>query len=123
MRAGLIGDGGSDRALLPILRWLLGRVTPIETRVEWIDTTLFMSSTRGLAERVTATARLGQWDLLFIHRDAEGQNPQLRHEEISEAAAGKAHVAVVPIRMSEAWLLFDEEAIREEIEDALNPSR
>ena len=57
--------------------------------------------------------------MLFVHRDAEKQAPSLRHEEIRDAveAAAKERnpipaVAVVPVRMLEAWLLIDESAIR-----------
>ncbi len=58
-------------------------------------------------------------DLLFIHRDAEGEIPDIRYEEINNAVISFAeqyektpHVCVVPVRMTEAWLLFDIKAIR-----------
>jgi hypothetical protein len=54
-------------------------------------------------------------DLLFIHRDAENQSFKKRKKEIADALAGLTNppsVCVVPVRMSEAWLLFDERAIR-----------
>jgi hypothetical protein len=52
-------------------------------------------------------------ELLFVHRDAEGQDPNHRYKEICDAAAAICpHVAVVPIRMQEAWLLHDEIALR-----------
>jgi hypothetical protein len=57
--------------------------------------------------------------LLFVHRDAERENPIVRHAEIraavEELAGGRIQipaVAVVPVRMLEAWLLFNEQAIR-----------
>ena len=61
-------------------------------------------------------------DLLFVHRDAEGVPHRSRVEEIEiamqevravhEGAGLPPHVVVVPVRMTEAWLLFDEAAIR-----------
>ncbi|MBL8231577.1 MAG: hypothetical protein JNL98_23980 [Bryobacterales bacterium] len=53
-------------------------------------------------------------DALFVHRDAEGFPSSLRREEIAAAARGipTLHVPVVPVRMTEAWLLADEQAIR-----------
>jgi len=57
-------------------------------------------------------------DCLFIHRDAEREPPEHRRREIQKAVESlggnkpETHVCVVPIRMSEAWLLFDEQAIR-----------
>jgi hypothetical protein len=56
-------------------------------------------------------------DLLFVHRDAEKEPAERRYAEICEAvgslkAAPPAWVGVVPIRMTEAWLLIDDHAIR-----------
>lgn len=60
-------------------------------------------------------------DLLFVHRDAEKENQPLvkRTEEIEEAKVlladkcdFKVTIPVIPIRMTEAWLLIDENAIR-----------
>lgn len=48
--------------------------------------------------------------MLFVHRDAEAQDPELRHREIPDV--GLALVRVVPVRMTEAWLLFAEAPIR-----------
>ncbi len=55
-------------------------------------------------------------DVLFVHRDAEKEPKERRLKEI-RAAAGTAgfppFVPVVPVRMTEAWLLIDETAIRQ----------
>ncbi|MEO1341499.1 MAG: hypothetical protein AAFV28_10255, partial [Cyanobacteria bacterium J06635_13] len=56
-------------------------------------------------------------NLLFVHRDAEKELLQVRIAEI-ECAVKTAGITdcpivyVIPIRMLEAWLLFDESAIR-----------
>jgi hypothetical protein len=72
-----------------------------------------------LAERIGKAIELFPCDALFIHRDAEREDPHTRHTEIRAAyeaaiAAGCSlpAVAIVPVRMLEAWLLFDERAIR-----------
>lgn len=56
------------------------------------------------------------FDIVFVHRDSEGGDPSPRYSEVTSAASatftGPA-VAVVPVRMTEAWLLLDEEAIRQ----------
>jgi len=55
--------------------------------------------------------------VLFIHRDAD-QQPRLRRvEEILKAKARSKQrttpsICVVPVRMTEAWLLGDEDALR-----------
>jgi hypothetical protein len=58
--------------------------------------------------------------LLFVHRDAETASLDVRLNEIKEAvlyASVKNEtstvVCVVPVRMTEAWLLFDIGAIRQ----------
>jgi len=112
MIAGLLADGTSDKALLPILRWMLACTSPVEARVEWIDTTGFGQPTSSLGERVKLARIICPCDLLFVHRDAEKQPPQKRYEEIQQAVKDQLYVAVVPVRMTEAWLLIDVEAIR-----------
>lgn len=56
------------------------------------------------------------FDLVIVHRDAEGQNPQVRRDEVFSGVASIREqlpaLAIVPVRMTEAWLLVDEEAIR-----------
>jgi hypothetical protein len=54
---------------------------------------------------------------LFIHRDAEKLSWEARYKEIEDALAALPNalppvVCVIPVRMQEAWLLFDERAIR-----------
>jgi hypothetical protein len=54
--------------------------------------------------------------ILFVHRDADREAISERHSEVARAYAvlspATPTVAVVPVRMTEAWLLFDESAIR-----------
>ncbi|WP_211216365.1 DUF4276 family protein [Longispora albida] len=56
-------------------------------------------------------------DVLVVHRDADNAGPAPRRQEIAEASAQSAPEAavipVVPVRMTEAWLLLDEAAIRQ----------
>jgi hypothetical protein len=59
-------------------------------------------------------------DVLFIHRDAEKEGIETRDAEIragveNAMASGckVPAVAIVPVRMTEAWLLFNETAIRQ----------
>lgn len=57
-------------------------------------------------------------DVLFIHRDAEKESLTIRQQQIDQwvtdtFAEPPAYVRVVPVRMTEAWLLLTESAIRE----------
>ena len=55
-------------------------------------------------------------NLLFVHRDAERVDREVRRREIPW---NDRVVAVIPVRMTEAWLLVDETALRKA---AGNPS-
>lgn len=120
IRYTLISDGSSDRALLPILTWALrekGGVMRI--REEWADLRRLPNPPKTLRDRILIAIDLFPCDLLFIHRDAEGEDPKTRYKEIGNAIREATKrgfqapaVCVVPVRMTEAWLLFDELAIR-----------
>jgi len=109
----LVADGSSDAVLLPILTWSLKRrhVTPVIAQRADFGRMPRQPSTEA---RLRAVLDLYPCDVLFVHRDAEGQAPELRREEIADALrfARVTHIPVVPVRMTEAWLLADEAAIR-----------
>ncbi|NOY79970.1 MAG: hypothetical protein GXP31_03090 [Kiritimatiellaeota bacterium] len=115
IRYTLVTDGPSDRMLLPVLDWLLGQMGCCP-QGEWFEPRPFVDPPRTLADRICRALEMFPCDVIFVHRDAERQPPRERHEEIREAAraapAGNAYVYVVPVRMTEAWFLFDEAAIR-----------
>ena len=120
IRYTLISDGPSDRALLPILTWVLrekGNVSLVQA--EWADLRRLPQPPQSLPERILSAIDLFPCDLLFIHRDAERDDPESRYKEIRIALHEATKrgfqapaVCVVPVRMTEAWLLFDEPAIR-----------
>src|SRR5262249_32113944 len=73
---------------------------------------------RGLANRIAFALEAYPCDSLFVHRDAEKFAPELRRAEIRSAIEELGdkfrvpHICVVPVRMTEAWLLIDQTAIR-----------
>ncbi len=114
----LVTDGPSDAVLRRHLAWLLRQhVNPrVPVHVTWAD----LRSVRkphGLGERLKVAVDLYPCELLFVHRDAEAAEPAHRREEILRAAASARIdiplVCVIPVRMTEAWLLFDEAALRQ----------
>ena len=118
----LLGDGPSDEVLLRHLAWLIGQhLSPeISTRPQWGDLRACRERPIGLAQRIRTALILYPCDLLFVHRDAENQMPQTRYDEIQRAieqngVESMPAVCVVPVRMQEAWLLFDETAIRQAV--------
>jgi hypothetical protein len=91
---------------------------PIESA--WADLRSLPKPITGLHQKIRAAVELFPCDLLFVHRDAEREPRANRVAEIqaaiqrisSDLFAGRPYVCVVPVRMTEAWLLFDEDAIR-----------
>lgn len=113
-QATLVTDGSSDAALVPMLRWLLGTITPSPVELRWADLRGLPDGPRELADRLSRATALYPCQLLFVHRDAEREAPSKRVVEIDRAnRTGVAHVCVIPVRMQEAWLLLDEPALRE----------
>lgn len=118
----LVTEGSSDQALIPHLRWLLqqnGIENPIEST--WADLRRLPRNidTRGLIKKISLSVELYSSHLLFIHRDTDRETIATRKEEIFAAVEQVAEklrpeifVCVIPVRMTEAWLLFDEDAIR-----------
>ena len=116
----LLADGPSDVALLPILTWLLTERCP-DTAIQpdWADLSRLNRRPHSLSERVRYSLQLYPADLLFVHRDAEREPRENRVREIhsalnqlKEKVRSIPVVCVIPVRMQEAWLLFDEIALR-----------
>lgn len=117
LRVTLLADGSSDRVLLRPIRWLLLQYLPHSTvSYQWADLFRLRHKPRTLADRMAAAVSYYPCELLFVHRDAEREYWQRRRQEIVEAREQSGIpvpvVPVVPVRMTEAWLLFDEPAVR-----------
>lgn len=122
LRYTLLPEGTSDRALMPILTWTLEQhfLTSAWTVVgSFVQADrLRRGATRNLAEKIRTAVDVYPCEVLFVHRDADDQSIEHRENEITQAvrdarlATSVSPVAVIPVRMSEAWLLIDEGAIR-----------
>jgi hypothetical protein len=148
LRYTLLTDGPTDKALTPIITWLLRQHLPnLPVQSHWADLGRLPRPPRELSNRILKSIELYSCDLLFIHRDAETASLNTRSNEIKEAVdKAKCNtevppsIGVMPMRMTEAWLLFDIGAIREaagnpngtvaldvpkmsEIEDIPNPKK
>ena len=114
-----ISEGTSDSSLIRLLRQLCklcgaddanGTIPDLSKQSKKVG--------RSVLQKIRAALKAHpDTNLLFIHRDADGRDPTPRYEEIAEAIESSGvsvpYVAVVPIQETEAWLLVDEEAIRE----------
>lgn len=121
LRYTLLADGPADRALMPILTWLLRQNLPsLAIQQQWADPWRFPRRSKELHEKIKTTIDFYQCDLLFVHRDAETACLEDRQAEIRQALARVRDdavlpnaICVVPVRMTEAWLLHDLGAIRQ----------
>ncbi len=118
LRYTLICDGSSDRCLRAIIDWTLYQLPAtssfsIERSVA--DLRILRKPPSLLADRMRQALILYPCDIAFIHRDAENEPMHQRIAEIASAALESQvgpHVPVVPVRMTEAWLLINKSAIR-----------
>lgn len=112
MRFMLVCEGSSDAGLREhILNFLDGRTQTVPDCVVQFEG-------RRLSDKIRdGFNRRGECDLLFVHRDADNAGAAARYREIAAAVQDVGYagpwVGIVPVRMTEAWLLLDEAAIRQ----------
>lgn len=116
MRFLLACEGQSDIGLVPhIERMIIEGSGEVEVEGEhWFHGSQLESKIRA---GLNAAGNLV--DVLFVHRDANNAGADARRREIAQAVAAIPNaprsVAVIPVRMTEAWLLLDEGAIRKAV--------
>lgn len=118
LQALFVSEGSADAPLAGIVETLFRiRGVVVNTSTPELSR-LSPPVSRDVPAKVDAAVRLlgRQPDLLVVHRDSDGSAPVSRRAEMITAVqqyCSSSHlVAVIPIRMTEAWLLLDETAIR-----------
>ncbi len=118
LRHTLVSDGPTDANLIPIINWTLKEAVGVQL-AEGMHAEFWRLPRKpaNITERLVKAVELFPCEVLFVHRDAEKEEPIARFDEIRQAF-GAARVrlpviAVVPVRMLEAWLCFSEKAIRQ----------
>jgi len=114
LRYTLLADGSSDRMLIQVVNWAIRRGGLRVEHASWAALGLVRPQPKSHAERARMAIELFPCDVLFLHRDAEKGSFERRLAEVGSAVADLEghHVAVIPVRMTEAWFLFNERAIR-----------
>lgn len=111
-----IGEGPSDSGIATHIRRIAAgyghNALITDPYVAWLPL-----PSKKVTDKLQAVKDLGGvYDLIALHRDGDREGRQPRLEEISSAAdtvmPGIPHVPVIPVRMTEAWLLLDEAEIR-----------
>ena len=108
LRYTLLGDGTSDRALMPVLNWLLSDIAgTIPLDPQWANLGPLSRPEKGLTHRMSLALQYYPCHILFVHRDAERPDAMdERIDEIGRAGSGLparqsdiCRVCVVPVRM------------------------
>ena len=113
MRFLFVCEGSSDTPLIDHVQRLLIRYGQPDP-----DGEAWYHGSR-VADRIRQGLKAaGGLHLLFVHRDADTAGAEARYQEIEIAVRdveqeGMPWIGVVPVRMTEAWLLLDETAIRD----------
>jgi hypothetical protein len=111
-----VAEGSSDAPLAALVADLFAE-HDVHLRLQEPDFT-WLKVAKDVRSKVTAGIELAgaNLDVIVVHRDADNAGADARTQEIVKAVTGVAAsarvVPVVPVRMTEAWLLLDEAAIR-----------
>lgn len=116
-RGVFLGEGSSDAGIAVHIERIAIECR-IDIQLTAPDADLLPAADKTIAGKLRALMRMGgEYHIVFIHRDADGAGREARISEIrsaiSEVIPDTAHVSVVPVRMTEAWLVLDERLIRE----------
>ena len=111
MRCLLVCEGGLDTPLASHIQLLLDRYGHHE-----VDFDISIDGRRLVDKVRNGLDMAPYYDLIFVHRDADRAGPDARYREIvaavQEAGYDGQWVSIVPVRMTEAWLILEEVAIR-----------
>lgn len=119
LTATLIRDGKSDTGMLtPIISWLFNDLYDdiiLEMQSEDFKNVAYEIKVGDILEKIKYVGKEINPDIIFVHRDSEKQGYDARLAEIEDKIKNSNFydkiVRVIPIRMTEAWLLTDARAI------------
>jgi Domain of unknown function (DUF4276) len=112
-----LAEGSSDVPLADLVTQLFAE-RQVRVRLSQPDFTRLTKVDKDVRSKVSAGLLLADTDVdvIVVHRDADNAGHGARENEIARAVADLSSnarvVPVVPVRMTEAWLLLDEAAIR-----------
>lgn len=112
-----VAEGSSDMPIADIVERLFFD-RGLVVRLRRPDFSLLGRVPKDVTSRLKAGEQLsdGPLDLVVVHRDADNAGWQARSDEITYAATSLSErpcvIPVIPVRMTEAWLLLNEDDIR-----------
>lgn len=116
-RAMLIAEGSSDTPLASHVEDIaFDRGVEVQVSAPDLSRLSPPVGTRVVDKMARALELSSDCRLVLVHRDADGPDFAARVTEIQQAVLNVCphlqHVAIVPVRMTESWLVVDEQAIR-----------
>ncbi len=111
----LVAEGSSDTLLLHVIDWLWTDWPDLAPTGRFFDPGKCGLRRGTLTEKICHARKYFPCEVLFVHRDADSSTVETREKEILNAVGdcgSRPLVCVIPVRTTEAWLLFDEKAIR-----------
>jgi hypothetical protein len=116
IRGLFVAEGTSDGPLAGLVE-LLFRERGADLRLTVPPFEQLSNVRKDIKSRVEAGLKLmdNRVDLVVVHRDADNVGSETRRQEIDKAmgkTCAPAWCPIVPVRMTEAWLLLDEPLIR-----------
>ena len=112
----LSSEGSTDQMLVPVINWVIEANSSCPYEGTWASPSVYENRGKDVETRIAEASRMFPCDILFVHRDVDASSFEARRREIIGAAELVRPpclvVPIVPERMSEAWFLFDEDAIR-----------
>lgn len=117
----LLSDGTSDKALIPIIDDAILKFSGFRSpQGKRADLSRYSRPLKRLCDKIDCAIDLYNPDIIFIHRDAEKESIQRRVIEIDRHCIKSKlvntrqwnHIKVIPVRMTEAWLMIDEAAVK-----------
>lgn len=118
LRVLFLGEGTSDSGITLHVQRIATECGVEVVITDPLIERLSRPSTKTVAGKLQAIKDIGGiYDMVVVHRDGDRDGRTARVAEIEKAVTevmpGAVHAPVVPIRMTEAWLLLDEQEIRQ----------
>lgn len=113
-----LGEGSSDSGIVPHIEALAAGID-VEVTITNPDLgRLKKPPGNAVADKLKVSIEIGgMYDLIVVHRDTDRDGRDARLSEIASAvnkfAPGSCYAPVIPVRMTEAWLLADEHSLRQ----------
>jgi len=112
----LVAEGSSDASLVPVINWAISNAGCMYINPIVADFSSLRKKPNSVLDKILACRSLyREADIVVVHRDSDNVGWNCRRREVEEAWSQSAYtkgcVPLIPVAMTEAWLLVDPIAI------------